>query len=104
MNCGGRRLLPRMNKYFNVIFAKVNLLRRFASGLVSFTRLRHKAQTQRCCLFIQIEHLGTRLWFVVLQVSLSLDAVVLSYVKRDRGLLFAAERTNKVRSNLNKKP
>jgi hypothetical protein len=77
--------LARINKYFNVIFAEIKLLRQPASGLESLDRLRHNVQTQLCCLFIQIEHLGTYLWFVVVQVALSLDAVVLSYVKRDRG-------------------
>jgi hypothetical protein len=85
------------------MFAEVKLLRQPASGLEPLNRLRHNAQTQLRCLFAQFEHLGTSLWFVAVQVSLSLDAVVLSYVKRDREFLPAAERTNKVRSNLNKK-
>jgi hypothetical protein len=38
------------------------------------------------------------------KVALSLEAVLLRYIKRDRGFLPAAERTNKVKSNLNKKP
>ena len=39
-----------------------------------------------------------------MEVALSLEAVVPRYIKRDRGFLPAAERTNKVKSNLNKKP
>jgi len=38
------------------------------------------------------------------QVPLSLEAVVLSYIKRDRRFVPAAEKTNKIKSNLNKKP
>lgn len=39
-----------------------------------------------------------------MQVPLSLEAVVLSYIKRDRRFVPAAEKTNKIKSNLNKKP
>ena len=55
-------------------------------------------------MFVQNEHLGTSLCFVDVQVTLSLESVVLRYIKRDREFLPAAERTNKVKSNLNKKP
>ena len=55
-------------------------------------------------MFLQIEHLVTSLWLVVVQVALSLEAVVPRYIKRDRGFLPAAETTNKIKSNLNKKP
>ena len=65
-------------------------------------RLTHKHSYDVCSYKLRTSQLDRG--FVVVEVALSLEAVVPRYIKRDRGFLPAAERTNKVKSNLNKKP